>query len=247
MRSAAAQAPSPLPSSASSEERSCSARNEPSWKSASSQRSSASPSSRSSSAAPSLPISTRAVSPRKTSSRVGSPGGCVAAIGSTRPHAERPPVEPLEEHRPGRDRPARREPERRDRVRDLTRSIGRLAAVGGHRQLELEHAHPVGLAAEALRPQARGVGPVRGELAVCRVPDAQPVSERRSSGPPRPRRAERSPRRRARPRTSSPRAARTPGRRRRRPSRSRRTPRRRRPRSGSRTVRKSACSDWACA
>ena len=83
MRSAAAQAPSPLPSSASSEERSCSARNDPSWKSASSQRSSASPSSRSSSAAPSLPIRTRAVSPRKTSSRVGSPGGCVAAIGST--------------------------------------------------------------------------------------------------------------------------------------------------------------------
>ena len=211
----------------------------------SSQRSSASPSSRSSSAAPSLPISdARGLATEHVEARRLARG---LRRGDRKhgPNAERAPVEPLEQHRPRGDRPARGQPERRDRVGDLARRVGWLAAVGGHRLLELEHAHPVGLAAEALRAQARGIGPVRDELAVCGVPDPEPVSERDRLRPPRPRRAERWRRRRARRRTSTPRAPRTPGRRRRRPSRNRRTPRRRRPTSGSSTVRKSACSDWA--
>ena len=71
------------PSSAPSAERSCSARKGSCWKSESSQRSSASASGVSASARPRRASSSAASGPRNESRRVGSPGGCVAAIGST--------------------------------------------------------------------------------------------------------------------------------------------------------------------
>ena len=82
-RTAAAHKPSLPPSSAASDSLSCSVWNGPSWKSDSSQRSSASPSSGSSSASPSRGSRSAARPARKESRRVGSPPGCVAAIGST--------------------------------------------------------------------------------------------------------------------------------------------------------------------
>ena len=98
------ESPSPAPSSESSELRSCSDANGSAWKSESSQRSSASASSRSSSAIVRRPRSLFARSAVSGSIRTGSPGGGVAAIGSTGRIPYGRQVEPLEEDGAGRDR-----------------------------------------------------------------------------------------------------------------------------------------------
>ena len=72
-----------------------------------------------------------------------------------RADAVRTPVEALEEHRARRDRSRRREPERGDRVRDLTGRVGRLDRAGREHAGELDDARPLRLLAEPGREQAR--------------------------------------------------------------------------------------------
>ena len=215
------------------------------WNSESSQRSSASPSSWSSSAASSLPRTSAASRPRNSSSRVGSPSGCVGGDRQHRADAVRPPVEPLEEHRPRGDRPGRREPERGHRVGELARRVGRLRLALAQAALELDHREAVGLAAEVRRQQSLRLGPVRGELAGRGVAHAQPVAEVD-------RRADRDADERRDGRVGVSLAEERPlelgvrvVERARRPSRSRRTPSAVEIRSGRTTVRKSASSSFA--
>ena len=89
----------------------------------------------------------------------------------------RPPVEPLEQDRSRGDRSRGREPDRRDRVRELGRRVGCLVRPARERALELEHAGSVRLAAEVPRQQPRGLGPHRRELARGGHPHADPVAE----------------------------------------------------------------------
>ena len=111
-----------VPEEKASDSRSCSPRNGSAWKSESSQRSSASPSclvlvGREQPAAQSA-----ASRPRNSSSRVGSPSGCGRGDRQHGPDAVRPPVEPLEQHRPGGDRPRGRRAGARSRRRRARRA-----------------------------------------------------------------------------------------------------------------------------
>src|SRR5215211_4284398 len=94
-----------------------------------------------------------------------------------RPNPKRPPVEPLEEHGTGRDRPGCGETQRRHRVGKLPRRVGRLGPPAREVALELEDAEAVGLAAEVWGQETLRLRPVCGELTRYRVPHADPVAE----------------------------------------------------------------------
>ena len=176
-RTDAAQSPSGPPSSAASASRSCSERNGSSAKSDSSQRSSASASSGSSSARPRRASKSDASRARKESSLVGSPERLGRRDRQHRTDRQRPPVEPLEQHRPHRDGRCSRKAQCADRVGQLARRVGCARLVGQQGALELEHAEPVRLGAEPGRQQSVRLRPVRGQLARGRDPNPQPVGE----------------------------------------------------------------------
>ena len=164
-RMPAAYNPWPSPSAASSACFSCSPRNGSSWKRESSQRSSASPSWASSSASASCGQEllgdrrAKRVESRRLAGRRG------RRDRQHRADAVRPPVEPLEQHGPGRDGRVGCEADRGDGVGELARRVGRVACALLERALELEHAEPVRLAAEVARQQPVRLGPHRRELA----------------------------------------------------------------------------------
>ena len=89
-----------------------------------------------------------------------------------RPDPEWATIERLEENRAGREWRSRGKPDRADRICDLCRSVGRLLGTR-QRRTKLEHAVAIGLAAEVLRHQRAGFGPVTGELAVRHRSHAQ--------------------------------------------------------------------------
>ena len=139
------------------------------WKSESSQRSSASASAGSPSASPSAASTSTAIGVRNASRRDGSPGGCVAAIGST---GRIPNGRPSRVS--NRTGPAASAAEVVNRIA-LTASAISAGASGGSAPdssstKQLEHAAAVGLATEARREQPTRLGPVRRELA--RLPEA---------------------------------------------------------------------------
>ena len=192
-----------------SDSRSCSARNGSGWKSESSQRSSASPSSRSSSAASSLAAqlggeaAAELVQPRRLAVRLR------RRDRQDRADAVGPPVEALEQHRPGGDRPRRREAERGHGIGDLSGRVRRLRLALAQAALELDDREAVGLAAEVRRQQALRLGPVRGELARRSVAHANAVAEVDHRADARRRRAARRPHRHVPCRRASVRAPRT--------------------------------------
>ena len=160
-RIAAAQAPSPSPSAASSAWRSCSPRNGSDWKSASSQRSSASPRCASSSATPRRTRTSlgdrgaERIEPRRLARRRG------RRDRQHGPDPVRAPVEPLEQDRPGRDRRRSGEPDRRDRVRELAGRVRRLVRAARQR---------------AARARARRSGRARGRSSAGAAPPPRATS-----------------------------------------------------------------------
>ena len=119
----------------------------------------------------------RRARPRNSSSRVGSPCGCVAAIGSTgrMPYGR-------QSRRSKSTGPAATGAAVASRSA-VTASASSPGASGGSGSplrrlaLELDHAEAVGLAAEVRRQQPMRLGPVRGELARGGVADAQSAAE----------------------------------------------------------------------
>ena len=155
--STAARSSHVSPSSAASEPRSCSDRNGSCWKSDSSQRSSASASAASPSARPSRAEQLRAPPAAERVEAVGSPGGCVAAIGSTARIPNGRQSSRSKRTGPGRDRARGREAYRGDGVGELGRRVRRLPR-RLEPPLELEHAVAVDLAAEPGRQEALASG-----------------------------------------------------------------------------------------
>ena len=114
--------------------------------------------------------------PRKPSRRSGSPGGCVAAIGSTALMPNGRQSSRSKRTGPAATGAAVARRSDGDGVCELAGSVWRLLA-GVEAALELEHAVAVGRAPELGGQEALSLGPVPRELAGRGGADAEPVAE----------------------------------------------------------------------
>ena len=151
--------------------------------------------------------SSPASAPRNESSRVALAGRLRRRDREDGPDPERAAVERLEEHRAGRERRRRREPDRADRVGDLRRRVGRILGCPRARRearaRSSDRSRGRSPSAPASRPRASGG---RARRRPPRAPAAR--ARARAASSPRCRRAERRPRRFAARRRASARARR---------------------------------------